>query len=227
MKENLKVYSNQKAIPIIDKNGNVNKNSNVYKRYLANRGIAVTKEYYYIDHLYDDYYAVLDVVSTQSVFEDELDDAKVLYKWGVICLKRDKNGKIIRFEEELVVPFLYDRICPDNLETLTAYADENHLTYIELDKKSPYYGEQLVPAVLTRAVAFNVTYKGFAECMVDGVIGYIPRNITPLTTITKDDLLTREQVEYLISINTADYNKLVEKINHLTGSESLRLVRKP
>ena len=107
MEEKITIEHSNVSTPIIDENGNVNENSDIFKWYIADNRKAVTKSYCAIGYLYDDYYAVLDTVSLHSVYNTLLDDKTALYKWGIICLKRNAKGKIIPFKEELVVPILY------------------------------------------------------------------------------------------------------------------------
>ena len=213
MKEQLMVERRNISMPIIDKNGNVNKKNCVFKYHLVNKGVAITKDYNSIAHLFDDFYTVLDVVSFSTAYRG----IQSFPNWGIICLKRDKNNRIIPLAEDLVVPFLYYDIYNNDLKTATACVDEDHFTYIDLDKTSPYYGEQLVPAVLTSVTPFNATYKGYAECGIDDVKGYIPRDIKPITKITRNDLLTKEQVECLIRCSNVidEISKVPKETNTL------------
>lgn len=157
----------------------------------------ISKLYYYIIDLGNDHFAVCDIVNTiiqsdLSIGDDyEIKEPKL--KWGIIRVNRDKKGKIIPRRESRVVKFLYDRISGNNLKSVTAYSGQK-LTYINLDRTSLYYGQQLVPCLLDHAVPFNVTYKYFAECSIDGIVGYLPRNCKPRKNLNGYDLLTEEQV---------------------------------
>ena len=132
--------------------------------------------------------------------------------------------------EKIVVPILYDEISENNLKSVTAYAN-NRLTYIDIDPNSENYGKQLIPVVLEHAVPFSVDYEGFAECSVNGVVGYLPRNCKPRITLKPLDLLTEEQVEHLLpyfeSSNNALHDSSVNKYCELTGgAKTLKLTRK-
>ena len=107
----------------------------------------------------------------------------------------------------------------------------HHLTYIDINPNSENYGKQLVPAVLEHAVPFSVDYEGFAECSVCGTAGYLPRNCQPRTTLSPLDLLTEEQVEYLLAdleSSSDDLNEsAVNKYSELTGNaKTLKITKK-
>lgn len=132
--------------------------------------------------------------------------------------------------EKVVVPLLYDRIVENNLKSVTAYVN-NHLTYIDINPNSENYGKQLVPAVLEHAVPFSVDHEEFAECSVCGTVGYLPHNCQPRTTLSPFDLLTEEQVEYLLSDLESSSDALKEsainKYSELTGgAKTLKITRK-
>lgn len=96
----------------------------------------------------------------------------------------------------MAIPYLYDRISENNLKTATEY-NKGGLIYLDLDISRDSYGKQLVPCILKHAVSFGVTYEGFAECSVNGVVGYLPRNCKFRESIENSDLITENQVLYL------------------------------
>ena len=153
-----------------------------HKVHLEKNNIQLTKDYWDIVELWDDHYAVCDL-SVSNCYLDGLNQytlkselealgpkfgPKINFKYGVIRLKRNDKGEVIPFAEKMIVPIVYDRICENNDDSLTAYSN-GKLTYIELDPRSLNYGKQLIPAVLEHAVAFSLKYQGFAECSVDGI----------------------------------------------------------
>ena len=189
--EELKFKRIQINYPMIGEDGNVDEEmeEEIEKVCLQNsKGERVTNYYYGMESLWGDYYVVRDISPRE-----------LKYKYGVIRLKRE-NGVVIPMKEETVVPIMYDRIAENNTKTVTGYANDR-LTYIELDEKSENFGKQIVPAVLSQAVPFECDYEGFAECTVDGVNGYLPRNFTPKTEIEGEELLTEAQVKKIIKYN--------------------------
>ncbi len=173
------------------------------KKYLGLReNKPLTNSYYEIESLGDDHYAVCELVYntheflSYDNFIDKEHDVKASFKWGIIRLKRNEKGNIMPFKETLVFPFVYDRIAPNNEKTATAYVN-NHLVYLDLDK-TMNYGKQLSPAILDHAAPFNITFKGFAECSINGKIGYIPRNIKFLEHLDESYLLDYDQVMSLM-----------------------------
>lgn len=233
MTEELTIVNSKFSIPVVDEMGNVDYDTHIHKSYLQDEnGKKVSNSYFYIESIGGDHYIVGDVATSQTGmdYQDEFDNSKVSFKYGIICLQRDEKGNLIPMSEELVVPLVYDRISENNLDTVTAYANNEHLTYIDIDPKSRNYGKQLVPAILEHAVPFSVEYEGFAECSVSGVTGYLPRNCQPLTKLSPSDLLTEEQVKYLLSYLDMDSNPLhdssVEKLSKLSGgAKTLKLTR--
>ena len=78
-----------------------------------------------------------------------------------------------------------------------------------------------MPVVLEHAVPFSIEYEGFAECSVDGVVGYLPRDCQPRTSLSSLELLTEEQVKCILAFLEIQNNALQEssfdKYNKLTG----------
>lgn len=237
------VFESEEKSPYIDEKGNVQYRKGSNKVCLA-RGEFVeyepvlkkmSKDYYYMEPIYGDdleeLYIVSDVVSSQLIdIEEEFDNSKLSFKYGIIAIQRDEKGNIIPMAEKLVVPMLYDEISENNDKTVTAKVN-GLLTYIDIDSKSVNYGKQIVPVILEHAVPFSVDYEGFAECSVNGVVGYLPRNCQPRTTLSPLELLTEEQVKHLLpyleSSNNALHESSVNKYSELTGSaKTLKLTRK-
>lgn len=205
-----------------------------HKIHLEKNNNQLTKDYWDIVELWDDHYAVCDL-NVSNYYLDGLNEytlkselealepkfgPKINFRYGVIKLKRNDKGEVIPFAEKIVVPIIYDRICENNNDTLTAYSN-GKLTYIELDPRNLNYGKQLVPAVLEHAVPFSLKYDGFAECSVDGITGYLPRNCKPLKKLNGSDLLTEEQVKYLLKRDETLNDYSTFKLEHLTGSSKI------
>lgn len=217
-------------VPFIDCEGNLN-NHIINRDVLRIGKYSISKSYYAIKDLGNDHFAVCNLVNTS--FIDNYDFYNYIYdnselnlgfKWGIIRLSRNVVGKILPLLETLVVPCIYDKISGNNLKTATVYSN-GKLTYIDLDKNSEYYGQQLVPCVLEHAVPFSTEYEGFAECSIDKVVGYIPRNCIPRTNLIKDDIITKSQMFYLYPYLNGEKGfkiggKIVDKYFDLTG-ESL------
>lgn len=209
----------------------INEDGNVCQRnsklHLEKNGIQLTRDYWNIIELWDDQYIICDLGVSGCYLED-IDEynidtiisfnpqIKIKFRFGVIKLQRDKNGDVIPFSESTIVPVIYDGIAENNEASLTACSNGKY-TYIDLNPESLNYGQQIVPAVLEHAVPFNVGYDGFAQCSIDGVVGYLPRNCNPRETLESSDLLTKEQVQYLLK---TDYDLAVssnDKLLELTG----------
>ncbi len=190
-------------IATIGKDGNANDKVCTKKVCLKDENGKIVSNYYYdIDLISKDTYIVLDVATTQNAikYTDEFDEKSFDLKYGVICLQRDENNKVIPMVEQFVVPKLYDRLDLGNSNTLIGYTNNNHLTYIEFDPESKNYGKQIIPAILNHAFPFDIDYKGFAECSVnDGFWGYLPRNFKPKKMLCASELLTEDQVKHLLS----------------------------
>lgn len=195
----------------------------------------LSKDYYLMDPIYDygleEIYIVCDAVCCQHLkYESDYDTSKLSFKYGIIAIQRDEKGNIIPMGEKIVVPILYDKIYENELKTVTAYVND-HLTYIDIDPNSENYGKQLVPAILEHAYSFSADYDGFTKCSVNGFVGYLPRNCKPRKTLEPSDLLTKEQVEYLLSYfeltNNDQHDSSVNKFCELTGcAKTLKLTRK-
>ncbi len=222
-----------KKIPVLEvtEDGNVCENN--YKLHLEKDGIQLTRDYWNIIELWDDHFVVcdlnvsgccLDDINEYTMWELESLKPQIKFQFGVIKLQRNKKGEVVPLAEETIVPIIYDSISENNQDSLTAYSN-GKLTYIDLNPKSSNYGKQIVPAVLEHAAPFDVAYDSFAECSVDGITGYLPRNCTPREQLKGSDLLTEEEVQYL---QDNDFKKsLTDKISKLTGSAKvLKLTRR-
>ena len=227
--EEISIMASQSKIPYIDSDGNVSYVDGTNKECLSvkyNDGVSlkdkkVSKDYYFIKNISDDHFIVCDVNSSQFLqYEEEYDNSKLSFKYGVIAIQRDKKGKIIPMGEKVVVPVLYDEIDGNNLQTITAKVN-GYLTYIDLNPKSENYGKQLVPAILKHAVPFSVPYEGFAECSINDIVGYMPRACEPRTSLNELELLTEEQVKCILPLlemeNNPMYQSSIAKYGELTG----------
>ncbi len=175
------------------------------KKYLGlKENTPLTKNYYDIEYLGNDHYAVCELKFDEEKYlsydyyqyQYEKQSVNFSFKWGVIKINRNASGEIMPFQETLIFPFVYDRISPNNENTATAYAS-NHLTYLDFDQNRNY-GKQLCPVILDHAAPFNTNFEGFAECSINGKVGYLPRNIKSLGYIDESYLLSYEQVLSLI-----------------------------
>lgn len=225
MLEELKIVKYPFIAPTIDSTGNIDYDNTIFKECLKDcNGKKVSNDYFSMKCIGNDHYIV------QGEFVEKVEcDTRLLLKYGVICLQRDKNGNVIPMGEKLIVPFAYNRINKNNLDTLTASLDTG-FTYIELISQSENYGKQFVPAILGHATPFSTEYEGFAECSVNGVVGYLPRSIKPMTQLKPEDLLSKEQVEFLISYleNYDIYDESIKSFLNLTGGvKTLEYSKKP
>lgn len=202
VKAEYEIKKDRVKIPFIDSCGNLDYHI-INKTSIKNDNYSISRSYYAIKDLGNDHFAVLNLVNSSYIdnydFYNKIYDKTqfdIGFKWGVIRLNRNVVGKILPLHETLIIPCVYDKISGNNLNTATVYSNDK-LSYIDLDKDSEYYGQQLVPCVLEHAVPFSTEYEGFAECSINGTTGYLPRNCIPRTSLTKYDLLTKSQMFYL------------------------------
>lgn len=218
----------------VGEDGNVSKRN--HKLHLEKDGIQLTRDYWNIIELWDDHYVVCDLNASGCYLDDINEytieseiaaiEPQIKFQFGVIKLQRNEKGEVVPFTEKTIVPIMYDRISENNEDSLTAYSN-GKLTYIDLNPKSSNYGKQIVPAILEHAVPFSVDYDGFAECSVDGITGYLPRNCNPREQLKSSDLLTEEQVQYLLQKDDTLDTSSTDKLSKLTGSAKvLKLTRK-
>lgn len=163
----------------------------------------ISHQYCYMFYLGDDHFAVCKPVTNLECLDFDYyphiqgkDKIETKLKWGIIRINRDESGKIIPGGETLIVPYLYDKISSNNSKTATAYHNKK-LTYIDIDIQSENYSMQLVPCILEHATPFDIQYKGFAECSINGIVGYLPRNCKPKEILAATELLTPHQAYYL------------------------------
>jgi len=205
-----------KPMPIIGADGNITtKESNKY--YLETDGHSrcyrISKDYYGIKHIRDDLYTVLNFNITDPTIVSE--SIQAYPKFGIIKLKRcvsHPSGFELE-NERIIAPIAYDRIYVyDSLYPIVEI--NNHYTYFCIDEDSQNYGKQLLPTVLESACPFNIKYEGFAECIIEGETRFIPIDFIATEKITKEDLLTEEEVISLIKSYEA-----FRKMNQIGNTE--------
>lgn len=217
----------------VSKDGNVSQRDSSIMFYLKKNGIRVTRDYYDIIELWNDHYVVRDL-NISSCHLDGIDEydrynkknelefikPQMKFQFGVIKLNRDENGEVIPLAERIVVPIIYDKISENLENSLTAYSNGKQ-TYIDLDPNSRNYGKQIVPVVLEGARPFNIDYKGFAKCSINGVTGYLPRNYIPTKRLSQYDLFTEKMVQDVL-----DYLSNDESLKLTDSPKTLKLTRK-
>lgn len=221
--DELRFGKKEEIVPIIDNTGNIS-SYKVAKYYLQSMNKeVVSKIYYYMERIDETHYIVGDigVASYCGVNDGFLCDTIFDVLYGVIRVQTDDDKNVIPNNEILVVPNIYESISPNNLNTLTAEVGDGHFTYIDIDRSSKNYGKQLTPAVLDFAALFDGEFHGFAQCSVNGIVGYLPRNCIVKEKIEPSDLLSREQVKK-ISKYFEMYKEVessLDKYNDLTGTK--------
>ena len=206
MKKDYKIKTINIEIPIVDNNGNSLQGNEIYRCFIVNKdGKIVSHDYAGIFDLGNNYFGVSELVEEIKYLSNEEFDGIITepkyksnfkFKWGLIRLSRDSKGNIKYQKEIFVTPFIYDGLGECNLDTIIA-CNNDKFTYIDLDINSKNYGKELVPCVLDYIMPFNKAYENFAECSVDGVTGFLPRNVKKTKNLTGLDLLTEGQVLYL------------------------------
>ena len=211
MSKGFEVVKEKVASTIIAGAGNWRTNTDNYKCFLKNDdGEIISHQYQCMLYLGDDHFAVCNVMYDIKYLMDgysaddryygiiqgqyEVKNAKL--KWGVIRVNRNEQGIIIPGAETMIIPYIYDRISENNEKTATAYNNEK-LTYLDIDRDSENYGQQLVPCILNHAVPFSTEYDDFAECSINGITGYLPRNCKAKEVIDGKELLTDNQTRLL------------------------------
>jgi len=210
----------------IDEFGNITTRNNptyCLAEQLLSAFYTISKSYFGIKHIDKDYYIVIgtQITETENKNEDILHSKNFNLKFGIIELGRHYYTNSIEAEKEkIIAPIEYDRIyIYDNLYPIME--KNGHYTYFCLDSKSQNYKKQLIPLILESASPFNIKYEGFAECIIEGKTRFIPIDLIATEFITLDDLLTEEEVLYLIN----SYEKF-EKIEKLTENKIPTLIRK-
>ncbi len=196
---NLKYVKKKVVVQKIDFDGNISLQT-ITKMYIAKGRTnsdsneseleQVSKDYYFLEWIDDDTYIFGDLSYI---------DAGI--KYGVLKIKRDKNGCIIKDGEEIIVEAIYDKISQNNDKTVTVH-DNDYYAYFDYEK-----GVQLTPVALKHAVPFSTDYEGFAECSTECKFGYLPRDAKPVKKEEDIKLLTEKQVKELIK-----YQKVIDNI---------------
>ncbi len=173
----------------------------------------LSNDYLYLEQIDNDTYIYGDLsCNPEAINYPELyDEVDAHIRYGILKLKRDKNGNIIPMQEEIIVQNIFDRISNNNSKTVTVYFNGN-LAYFDYEKRV-----LLTPIVLRHAVPFNVDYEGFAECSTKNISGYLPRDAKPVTKEEDIKLLSEEQVKALVKYqglidNVYDYDNMYEDI---------------
>ncbi len=242
MSDNYKIVCSPKDSYSIGMDGNMISEKDDNNYYLENaNGKKVSNNYYCIFDLGNDHFAVCNPVVNIFFYYDtdyymnhfydiknnDYDITNSSLKWGIIRIKRDKQGYIISKEETLVIPYVYDVIEPNTLKTATVWC-YNKASYINLDIDSKDYGKQIVPCIFDKASNFDSVYEGYAKCSIGLAIGYLPRNCIARTTFNENDLLREEHMwemsRYLEGSKKAVIDEELESLYlNLTGEELLSM----
>lgn len=197
--------------------GNIVESEEFFNYVLVNeQQEVISREYDYIEKLYDDHYIVDNAVVTIDR-DKKVPETIAKVQCGVIRLNRDDNGRVIPYSEKTIVPFVFDNIHASNSNTVIAvitsecWSGYPRYTYIDLDLGSKNYGQPLLPVILDSAESFGQDYEGFAKCRLYGEDRYVPRNCEPMQKVKSDDLLTETEVKCLLN----DAPKV--KMKSLTG----------
>lgn len=212
MANDYEIVKEKVASTIIGGDGNWHTNADNHKCFLKNENDEIiSHQYECMLYLGYDHFAVCKVMEEikyymdgycaddryYGIIQNEYDICNSKLKWGIIRVNRDENGSVIPGAETMIIPYLYERISENNLKTATAYSN-GKLTYLDIDRDSENYGQQLVPCILDHAVPFSTQYDGFAECSIKGKTGYLPRNCKAKEYIENNELLSGNQA-WLIS----------------------------
>ena len=211
MSNDFEIVKEKVASTIIGGDGNWHCNTDNYKCFLKNENDEIiSHQYQCMLYLGYDHFAVCNVMYDvqylmdgysaddryYGIIQEEYKVNNPKLKWGVIRLNRNEQGIIIPGAETMIIPYIYDRISENNEKTATAYS-HGKLTYLDIDRDSENYAQQLVPCILEHAVPFSTEYDDFAECSINGITGYLPRNCKAKEVIDGNELLTNNQVWYL------------------------------
>lgn len=215
----------ESTVYLLEDDGRIFKSTTSNKKQLWKGLNKLSREYYYIEDIGNDHYIFGDFVYNGFfIYDEEIDMSKVAFKYGIFALKRNKKGEILPMQEEVIAPAVFDRISTNNLRTVTVYGNNNHLSYFDIDPYSPNYGKLLVPVILEHAVPFSTKYEGFAECSIDGVCGYLPRNCRAIDEIEASDLLTEDEVKCILpAVTNEAFDSAFEHYSTLTDGLKLRL----
>ena len=226
-KANLYAFEDGKdCFQYIDNEGNIAKSVYSNKKHLVSGKNVYSRSYYYIEKIDEYHYIYGDIIYNGILNLSDIDKNLFQFKYGIFKLKTDKDGNILPEQEEIIVPAIFDDISLNNLNTVTVYGNSGHLSYLDINPESPNYGKLLVPIILERACPFDTTYEGFAECSIDGICGYLPRNMQSIEEISPNDLLTEDEVKILSQvINNEGFYGAFKQYLSLTGEKALTLKR--
>lgn len=237
MPNDFEIVKEKVATTIIGEDGNWHCNVDDYKCFLKNENDEIiSHQYQCMLYLGNDHFAVCNVMPDIQYFMDGYSTDDRYYgiireeykvhntklKWGVIRVNRNEHGSIIPGAERMVIPYLYDRITENNLKTAIAYSN-NKVTYLDIDRDSKNYGQQIVPCILDHAEPFSTQYERFAKCSINGKTGYLPRNCKFKDYIESKELLNAIQA-WLLSkyLNSNDSfildSETISKYFILTGN---------
>lgn len=226
-KHNIHAFEDSSTLfQYIDEDGNIAKSVYSNKKHLTAGKKVYSKSYYYIEEIGDYHYIFGDIIYNGILNFSDIDKNLFQFKYGIFKLKTDQNGNIIPEQDEIIVPAIFDDISLNNLNTVTVYGNNGHLSYLDIDPKSPYYGQLLAPIILERACPFSTSYEGFAECSINGITGYLPRNMQSVGELSSNDLLTEDEVKVLSQVinNEGFYGAFMQYLS-LTGEKALTLRR--
>lgn len=190
----------------IDKDGNKKTVPGRKKYCVAVNKQAISNYYDEIVYLGENYFAVAEydtkIVKYNRYRQDAIIETKTIaqdakLKWGIIKLVKQNNQNHTTWSEQLIVPYMYDSITPNNNHTATV-SHKNKFTFIELDETNSIYGEQIYPCIFNKVSNFDIEYDGFVQVKKGQKIGYIPRNISyetdPVYTLNEQE--TSDLTEY-------------------------------
>lgn len=206
MNKDYRIVKEDVTYQLVDIFGNILTGNPIYRYFLKNNeGKIISHDYFGIFDLDNDYLAVCELSEEveylsnhefDGLIREQESKTKFKLKWGVVHLSRDSKGNIEYQKEKLIIPYIYDGIGECNLNTIIA-CNNDKFTYIDLDVNSEYYGKELVPCILDYVMPFSKVYENFAECSVDEVTGFLPRNMRKMKKLDGLDLLTEGQTFYL------------------------------
>lgn len=197
---------------IINEDGNIIKKEKSMYLLKNEDNEIISNPYYYMFSLGNDHFGICNLAVNIEIFASydnydyynaitkenyNITDSKL--KWGVMRIRRDLEGNIIPKNEEIIIPYLYDKLTA-NVNDIIPTQYHNKSTYISLDINKNTYGKQLVPCILENATPFGTEFENFAECTINSKKGYLPKNCQVLNKIDENTLLTKEQVIYLTNI---------------------------
>ena len=218
IEENIHVYMKEVTYPDIDENGHiVNKRfRRFYLKDFSHYG-RLTKSYFSLRLLNEDLYSA----SELTIFDGCPD-----IKSGVISLTRDRKGKIEKYSERVIVPFVFD----DIHYSLNGYAfgfAADKCCLLDLNPQSKRFGKQITPVLLNiihnESELLDSHLSLFFGCSINGVNGFLPYQMSPANTLTEDDLLSMEEICYLSEIASDIDNWDIKELKRMAKGKSLKL----